>query len=112
MPEENLALPVTGMTCANCAAAVERALSKKVPGVVRAMVNFATESAHVVAVSVPTPALHVSPSSARSATGGSSSGFPTQSPIIRFRAMYRSRGSGDRTDRESPPVNEMPVPNS
>ena len=40
-------LPVTGMTCANCAAAVERALSKKVPGVVRATVNFATETAHV-----------------------------------------------------------------
>jgi len=40
-------LPVVGMTCANCAAAVERALRKKVPGVVQAAVNFATETAHV-----------------------------------------------------------------
>ncbi len=40
-------LPVMGMTCANCAATVERTLNKKVPGVVRATVNFATETAHV-----------------------------------------------------------------
>jgi len=36
-------LPVTGMTCANCAANIERALNRKVPGVVNASVNFATE---------------------------------------------------------------------
>ncbi|MBN1101860.1 MAG: copper-translocating P-type ATPase [Deltaproteobacteria bacterium] len=40
-------IPVTGMTCANCALAVERALGKKVPGVVKAAVNFATERANV-----------------------------------------------------------------
>jgi Cu+-exporting ATPase len=40
-------LPITGMTCANCAATVERTLSKKVPGVTRANVNFATERASV-----------------------------------------------------------------
>ena len=40
-------IPVTGMTCANCAATVERTLNKKVPGVVKASVNFATERAHV-----------------------------------------------------------------
>jgi Cu+-exporting ATPase len=40
-------LPITGMTCANCAAAVERALSRKVDGVVDANVNFATERATV-----------------------------------------------------------------
>jgi Cu+-exporting ATPase len=40
-------LPITGMTCANCAAAVERALNKKVPGVVQAHVNLATERATV-----------------------------------------------------------------
>jgi Cu+-exporting ATPase len=39
-------LPITGMTCTNCAATVERALNK-VPGVVRANVNFATERASV-----------------------------------------------------------------
>lgn len=36
-------LPVTGMTCANCALNIERALNKKVSGVVAAAVNFATE---------------------------------------------------------------------
>jgi Cu+-exporting ATPase len=40
-------LPITGMTCANCAATIERTLNKKVPGVVAANVNFATEKAMV-----------------------------------------------------------------
>ncbi len=40
-------IPITGMTCANCAAAVERTLNKKVQGVQNASVNFATEKAHV-----------------------------------------------------------------
>ncbi|MBW2284495.1 MAG: copper-translocating P-type ATPase [Deltaproteobacteria bacterium] len=40
-------IPVTGMTCTNCAANVERALNGKVPGVIGATVNFATEKAHV-----------------------------------------------------------------
>jgi Cu+-exporting ATPase len=40
-------LPIIGMTCANCVATVERALNKKVPGVVNATVNLATEKATV-----------------------------------------------------------------
>jgi Cu+-exporting ATPase len=40
-------LPVTGMTCANCAMNIERALSRKVPGVINASVNFATERVYV-----------------------------------------------------------------
>ena len=40
-------LPITGMTCANCAAAVERTLNKKVPGILSASVNYATEKASV-----------------------------------------------------------------
>ncbi len=40
-------LPITGMTCANCAATIERTLNKKVPGVVQASVNLATEKATV-----------------------------------------------------------------
>lgn len=39
-------LPITGMTCAACVRTVERALNK-VPGVVSANVNLATEHAHV-----------------------------------------------------------------
>jgi Cu+-exporting ATPase len=40
-------LPVVGMTCARCAAAVERTLQKKVPGVSQASVNFGTETVSV-----------------------------------------------------------------
>jgi P-type Cu+ transporter len=39
--------PVTGMTCANCAMNIERALTRKVPGVVKASVNFASERVFV-----------------------------------------------------------------
>ncbi|MEW6670680.1 MAG: heavy metal translocating P-type ATPase [Thermodesulfobacteriota bacterium] len=40
-------LPITGMTCANCAANIERALNRKVPGVLNAGVNFASERASI-----------------------------------------------------------------
>ncbi len=40
-------LPITGMTCANCAATVERTLKRKVTGIVQANVNLATERATV-----------------------------------------------------------------
>ncbi|MCA9968538.1 MAG: copper ion binding protein, partial [Anaerolineales bacterium] len=40
--EKQMTLPVLGMTCANCVAAVERN-SKKVAGVTGATVNFASE---------------------------------------------------------------------
>lgn len=40
-------LPVTGMTCTNCARAVERTLKKKVDGVEDAAVNFAAESVRI-----------------------------------------------------------------
>ena len=39
--------PVTGMTCANCAMNIERALTRKVPGIVKASVNFASERVFV-----------------------------------------------------------------
>ncbi len=40
-------IPVTGMTCANCALSIERALNRNVPGVFSASVNFAAETALV-----------------------------------------------------------------
>ena len=40
-------MPVTGMTCANCAANIERALNKKTSGVVNAAVNFASDRVSV-----------------------------------------------------------------
>ncbi len=47
VPTNKVEFPVTGMTCANCAANIERALNKKVSGIVNAKVNFATERAAV-----------------------------------------------------------------
>jgi len=47
VPKATVEFPVTGMTCANCAMTIERALKKKVPGVLHASVNFATERASV-----------------------------------------------------------------
>jgi Cu+-exporting ATPase len=44
MADKNVTLPVTGMTCANCALNIERSL-KKLTGVKSTNVNFATERA-------------------------------------------------------------------
>jgi len=43
VPSAKLELPVTGMTCTNCAANIERALNKNLAGIVSASVNFASE---------------------------------------------------------------------
>jgi len=43
VPKKRDEFPVTGMTCANCAANIERVVGKKLPGVINASVNFATE---------------------------------------------------------------------
>ena len=51
VPGATVEFPVTGMSCANCAMAIERTLKKKVPGVVRASVNFAAE--HVLVEYIP-----------------------------------------------------------
>ncbi|MBT8342619.1 MAG: heavy metal translocating P-type ATPase, partial [Desulfatitalea sp.] len=45
VPIAQVQMPITGMTCTNCAANVARTLNKKVEGVVQASVNFATERA-------------------------------------------------------------------
>lgn len=45
---ERMEVGVTGMTCANCVAAVERTLKRRVPGVVEASVNLATERATIL----------------------------------------------------------------
>jgi Cu+-exporting ATPase len=47
MAENKITLPIIGMSCANCATTIERVLKKKVPGVIQASVNFATERALV-----------------------------------------------------------------
>ena len=48
MAERMIELPIVGMSCANCAARVEKTLAGDVPGVKSANVNFATERATVV----------------------------------------------------------------
>jgi P-type Cu+ transporter len=47
MTRERHDVPVTGMTCAGCVASVEAAL-RAVPGVLRAVVNLATEKATII----------------------------------------------------------------
>ncbi len=47
VPVKSIEIPVTGMTCVNCAMAIERALNKRVNGIVNASVNFASETAYV-----------------------------------------------------------------
>ena len=47
VPTTKTEFPVTGMTCANCAANIERALNKQIAGIVNAAVNFATERVSV-----------------------------------------------------------------
>jgi len=49
-------IPITGMTCANCAMTIERILNNKVPGVLKASVNFATERVRVEYISTLTTA--------------------------------------------------------
>jgi Cu+-exporting ATPase len=46
MSEKTVTLPVTGMTCANCALNIERNM-RKLPGVKEANVNFTTEQAAI-----------------------------------------------------------------
>ena len=46
MPEKNITVPITGMSCANCALNIEKTL-KKAPGVKGANVNFASEQATI-----------------------------------------------------------------
>lgn len=47
MAEKEITLPISGMTCANCASTIERVLTKKTAGIVRAAVNLATEKATI-----------------------------------------------------------------
>jgi P-type Cu+ transporter len=47
VPTAKAEFAVTGMTCANCAMNIERTLGRKVPGIIRASVNFASERVSV-----------------------------------------------------------------
>jgi P-type Cu+ transporter len=47
MAQKTVTLPVTGMSCANCAASIERTLNQRTDGVVAASVNFASEQVRI-----------------------------------------------------------------
>ncbi|MGP1561870.1 MAG: heavy metal translocating P-type ATPase [Helicobacteraceae bacterium] len=47
MPKQNIQLNISGMTCANCAGAIER-VAKKLPGVEEARVSFASSGASFI----------------------------------------------------------------
>jgi len=47
MNDQTILLPISGMTCSNCAATIERVLNRKTPGVTSASVNFASEQVSV-----------------------------------------------------------------
>lgn len=47
VPMETVDMPITGMTCANCALTIERTLNKKTSGVVNAQVNLSSEHAKI-----------------------------------------------------------------
>ena len=73
-------LPVAGMTCASCVSRLERALAK-VPGVVRAQVNLATETASVDTV----PGLD--PATLRTAIERAGYSVPTTTVTLDVREM-------------------------
>jgi len=50
VPTATAELVLTGMTCNNCATNIERTLHRKVPGIVSAVVNFASERALITYV--------------------------------------------------------------
>ena len=56
VPGEQVALLISGMTCASCVARLEKVL-KKVPGVTEASMNLATEKAQIRATGVPVDVL-------------------------------------------------------
>ncbi len=56
VPADSVTLDIRGMTCASCVARVEKVL-KKVPGVLDASVNLATEKARISSLAVPVPTL-------------------------------------------------------
>ncbi len=52
VPEQPVTLQIEGMTCASCVGRVEKALAR-VPGVIGAQVNLATETARITSVAGP-----------------------------------------------------------
>ena len=54
MSEKSIALPITGMTCANCAANIERSL-KKMEGIEKVAVNLLPKKQMCVTIQTRLP---------------------------------------------------------
>lgn len=92
VPEEAVALSISGMTCASCVARVEKAI-KKVPGVAEATVNLATEKAQITGAGLSVDALiaaiqksgyeasTVTESQTQASTAGGSTALPDWWPV-------------------------------
>jgi Cu+-exporting ATPase len=80
-----ITLPITGMTCANCSATIERNL-KKMPGVANAAVNYASEKASITY-------------------------DPAQAGEVQMRALIADLGYGVATARIEIPVTGMTCAN-
>lgn len=61
VPLKKIRIPISGMTCANCATAIERGLMRKIPGLYKTAASYADESVTVEYVSgVASPEMMVS----------------------------------------------------
>jgi len=95
IPTARVELAITGMTCANCSATIERTLNQKVPGVVRAAVNFASERA---AVEYVPQAVSVDELIAAVAAAGFGAAAPGESPEAEdAEAQARGREIAEQT---------------
>jgi len=95
VPTARVELAITGMTCANCSATIERTLNQKVPGVVQAAVNFASERASVEYVP---QAVSVDELIAAVAGAGFGAAAPGESPEAEdAEARARGREIADQT---------------
>ena len=96
---EPILVDVTGMTCAACAARIEKVLGR-LPGVERATVNLALETAEIAAPGVETTALVAAIERA---------GFGAQ---VRDTAVAARRAALARAGRSGGPTSGGPSPSS
>ncbi len=79
LKQQQLRLRISGMTCASCVSRVERAL-KKIPGLLSAEVNLATETASIRLLSNVTPDLLIAAVSKAGYSASLEAETPTQAP--------------------------------
>ncbi|MBK4733013.1 heavy metal translocating P-type ATPase [Noviherbaspirillum pedocola] len=83
VPGEQVALSISGMTCASCVARLEKVL-RKVPGVTEASVNLATEKAQIRTTGVPVDVLIAAVQKAGYDAAVEAGGAPASQPANRL----------------------------